>query len=432
MQTEGTLSANRAGYGFVRTDALAESVFLPPPEMRGLMHGDRVRIEVRSDGQGRYVGTGARGARARCAGVSGHGRGRLPGTGGAQPPTSGSALHCAVADNPAEARAGDWVIARVLRYPSDGQQGEARVEQRLDPERPVQMATEAAIARFGLPVEFSAAALREAAHWGKSVDPAEAAQRIDLRALPLVTIDGADAKDFDDAVYAERREGGGFRLTGRDRRCQPLRASGQRARYRGARARHLGIFPDARAADAADGAVEPPVLARASGGPVVHGRGHAHLQAWNARGQQFYPAVMRSAARLTYNQAHDALFLGVPAARAALGSVLEALLPLVERLSRAAGRAPQARRTRIRCAGGGVRDRERRARARHRIHFAQRRPQADRGMHGAGQCRGGAGVAQPSAAGAVSRARRTGREETRPAAQRHCAYWASSCSCPIR
>ena len=56
MQAEGTLSAHRAGYGFVRTDALAESVFLPPGEMRGLMHGDRVRIEVRGDEQGRYLG----------------------------------------------------------------------------------------------------------------------------------------------------------------------------------------------------------------------------------------------------------------------------------------------------------------------------------------------------------------------------------------
>ena len=74
------------------------------------------------------------------------------------------------------------------------------------------MATEAAIARFGLPVDFSAAALREAAQWGKSVDPAEAAQRVDLRGLPLVTIDGEDAKDYDDAVYGERLEGGGFRL----------------------------------------------------------------------------------------------------------------------------------------------------------------------------------------------------------------------------
>src|SRR6202050_3517627 len=57
MQAEGVLSANRAGYGFVLTEALVDSVFLPPPEMKGLMHGDRVRIEVRGDGQGRYIGT---------------------------------------------------------------------------------------------------------------------------------------------------------------------------------------------------------------------------------------------------------------------------------------------------------------------------------------------------------------------------------------
>src|ERR1019366_4822885 len=54
--------------------------------------------------------------------------------------------------------------------------------------------------------------LREAVQWGKAVGPAEAAQRVDLRALPLVTIDGEDARDFDDAVYAERLADGGFRL----------------------------------------------------------------------------------------------------------------------------------------------------------------------------------------------------------------------------
>ena len=56
MEAEGALSANRNGYGFVRTEALSDSVFIPPQAMQGLMHGDRVRIAVRSDGQGRYVG----------------------------------------------------------------------------------------------------------------------------------------------------------------------------------------------------------------------------------------------------------------------------------------------------------------------------------------------------------------------------------------
>ncbi len=44
------------------------------------------------------------------------------------------------------------------------------------------------------------------------VAEADKAGRVDLRDLPLVTIDGEDAKDFDDAVYAQKRAGGGYRL----------------------------------------------------------------------------------------------------------------------------------------------------------------------------------------------------------------------------
>jgi len=329
MQTEGLLSANRNGYGFVRTEALVDSVFLPPPEMKGLMHGDRVRIEVRSDGQGRYIGqvlgvvergvqaflgtleTGHRGLAVRSADQ------RL-------------GLTCAVTENPAAARAGDWVIARVLKYPSESQQGEARIEQRLDPERPVQMATEAAIARFGLPVDFSAAALREAAQWGKSVDPAEAAQRIDLRPLPLVTIDGEDAKDFDDAVYGERLEAGGFRLlvaiADVSHYVRPGSALDSDARARGTSVyfptRVLPMLPTALSNHLCS--LEPQVDRLCMVADMRVSKRGALEQS------KFYPAVMRSAARLTYRQAHEALFLGVPVARTALGPVLESLLPLVD------------------------------------------------------------------------------------------------------
>jgi len=329
MQAEGLLSANRAGYGFVRTDALTESVFLPPPEMRGLMHGDRVRIEVRSDGQGRYIG--------QLIGVVERGVQAFLGTleNGQRGLTVRSAdtrlgLTCAVTDNPLAARAGDWVIARVLKYPSDSQQGEARVEQRLDPERPVQMATEAAIARFGLPVEFPAAALREAAQWGKSVDPAEAAQRVDLRSLPLVTIDGADAKDYDDAVYAERLADGGFRLlvaiADVSYYVRPGSALDTEARARGTSVyfptRVLPMLPTALSNHLCS--LEPLVDRLCM---VADMRLSSHGVLEDSR---FYPAVMRSAARLTYDQAYDALFLRLPAARAALGPVLPALLPLMD------------------------------------------------------------------------------------------------------
>jgi ribonuclease R len=329
MQAEGLLSANRGGYGFVRTDALTDSVFLPPPEMKGLMHGDRVRIEVRSDGQGRYIGqvlsVVARGVQAFLGTLEPAGRGLT-----VRAADQRLSLSCAVTDNPLEARAGDWVIARVLKYPGDSQQGEARVEQRLDPERPVQMATEAAIARFGLPVDFPAAALREAAQWGKTVDPREAAQRTDLRSLPLVTIDGADAKDFDDAVYAERLGGGGFRLlvaiADVSHYVRPGSALDTEARARGTSVyfptRVLPMLPTALSNHLCS--LEPHVDRLCMVADMrISKRGALE-------GSSFYPAVMRSAARLTYNQAHDALFLGVPAAQATLGAGLPALLPLVD------------------------------------------------------------------------------------------------------
>ncbi len=326
---EGTLSANRNGYGFVRTESLTESVFLPPPAMQGLMHGDRVRVEAREDGQGRYSGRVLdvleRGVQAFLGTVEKAARGL-----NVRSADQRLGLLCRVTENPAEARAGDWVIARLVRYPQPDEEAEARIEQRLDPDRPVHMATEAAIARFGLPIEFSAAALREAVQWGKSVDPAEAARRTDLRKVPLVTIDGEDARDFDDAVYAERTADG-FRvlvaIADVSHYVRPGTTLDSEARARGTSVyfptRVVPMLPTALSNHLCS--LEPDVDRLCMVADMqISKRGV--LQA-----SRFYPAVMRSAARLTYGQAHEALFLATPAARARLGDELvDRLLPLLD------------------------------------------------------------------------------------------------------
>jgi ribonuclease R len=327
---EGTLSANRNGYGFVRTDAVTDSVFIPPKEMTGLMHGDRLRIEVRGDGQGRHVGRVLdvleRGVQSFLATVEPGRRGGLA----VRAADQRLGLLCKVVESVPEARVGDWVIATMLRYPEDGREGEARVAQRLDPERSVELATEAAIARFGLPVEFPVAALREAADWGKTVDAAEAAQRVDLRAMPLVTIDGEDARDFDDAVYAERLDDGAFRLlvaiADVSHYVRPGSALDTEARARGTSVyfptRVLPMLPTALSNHLCS--LEPLVDRFCMVADMRISRRGTLEQS------RFYPAVMRSAARLTYGLAHEALFEGKPAARARLGVPVDALLPLVE------------------------------------------------------------------------------------------------------
>jgi ribonuclease R len=227
------------------------------------------------------------------------------------------------------ARHGDWVIARITRHAGSASSAQARIEKRLDPDRPVEVATESAIARFGLPHEFPAEALREAQAFGDRVDAREAASRVDLRELPLVTIDGEDARDFDDAVYAEPHAGG-FRLivaiADVSHYVRPGAALDAEAQERGTSVyfptRVLPMLPTALSDHLCS--LAPNVDRLCFAADMIVSKSGALKSA------RFYPAVMRSAARLTYTLAHQALFEGRPAARTQLGALLSHLMPLVD------------------------------------------------------------------------------------------------------
>jgi ribonuclease R len=337
---EGTVSANRAGYGFLRVEGATESVFLPPPQMRGVMHGDRLRVKVSRDASDRWSGTVeqvlSRGVNAFLGTVEVQGRSawvnaadrRLQLRGAVAPQDLHGAHH------------GDWVIARITRHAGSASAAQARIEKRLDPDRPVELATESAIARFDLPHEFPAAALREAQAFGDRVDPREAAARIDLRELPLVTIDGEDARDFDDAVYAEPHAGG-FRLivaiADVSHYVRPGTALDAEAQQRGTSVyfptRVLPMLPTALSDHLCS--LAPNVDRLCFAADMIVSKSGALKSA------RFYPAVMRSAARLTYTLANQAFIEGRPAARAQLGPLAERLTVLVDvyrALYRARGR----------------------------------------------------------------------------------------------
>jgi ribonuclease R len=326
---EGTVSAHRAGYGFLRAEGMSDSVFLPPREMRGLMHGDRARVRVSQDSSDRWLGevleiTG-RGVSAFLGTVEVHGR-----TAWVTAADRRLQLRCTVA--PADlngARNGDWAIAQIIRHASSSASAQARIQKRLDPDRPVELSTESAIARFELPYEFSTAALREAQAYGDKVDPREADSRVDLRNLPLVTIDGEDARDFDDAVYAEPH-GADFRL---------IVAIADVSHYvrpgtsldAGAVERGTSVYFPTRVVPMLPTALSDHLCSLA---PRVDRLCFAADMIITQKGiiksSRFYPAVMRSAARLTYNLANAALFEGTPAARNELGPLVDKLMVLVD------------------------------------------------------------------------------------------------------
>ena len=326
---EGTVTAHRAGYGFVRVEGLADSVFLPPAQMRGVMHGDRVRVSLARDALDRWVG--------QLDSVVGHAVNAFLGTlevyGKAAWVTAADRrlqLRCSVAPSDLHgARNGDWVIARIVRRPGPASPGVARIEKRLDPDRPVELATESAIARFDLPCEFPAAALREAQAFGDRVDPRALKGRVDLRDMPLVTIDGESARDFDDAVYAEPHPGG-FRLVVAiadvSHYVRPGTELDRAAQERGTSVyfptRVLPMLPTALSDHLCSLAPHVDRLCFAAD-MIVSRRGAL-------KSAKFYPAVMRSAARLTYSLVNEALFEGRVAARREIGPLVERLLPLVD------------------------------------------------------------------------------------------------------
>jgi ribonuclease R len=326
---EGVVSANRAGFGFVRVEGMEESVFLPPPQMAGVMHGDRVRVSVERGRDGRYSGKLEKvvehATKAFVGTLEVHGR-----TAFVTAADRRIGMRCLVPpDDLGGARHGDWVIAAVTRYAGPGSTPQARVTLRLDPEKPVDLATEAAIARFDLPREFSPEAIREAQSFGDHVDPSEAARRVDLRGLPLVTIDGDDAKDFDDAVYAEPHAKG-FRVvvaiadvSWYVRRGTALDAC---ARERGTSVyfptRVIPMLPFALSNVLCS--LQPNVDRLCFAADMLVSKSGLLLET------KVYPAVMRSAYRLTYTKAFAALFEGKPEARAELGPLVDKLLPLLD------------------------------------------------------------------------------------------------------
>ena len=211
---EGRVIAHRDGYGFLNVGAGAADVFLPPRQMRGLMDGDRARVRVTAeDQQGRREGV--------LVQIVERGRqtlvGRLHHQSGVYTVIPSAPKLPEVIVQPGDlgtAKAGQVVVVELTTPPNDRALPLGRVVEIVGDYLAPGMEIQAAIRAHNLPNEWPPEVEREAAAYGSSVTAAQIAGREDLRKLGLMTIDGADARDFDDAVYAERVRSlrGGWKL----------------------------------------------------------------------------------------------------------------------------------------------------------------------------------------------------------------------------
>ncbi|NKF22513.1 ribonuclease R [Solimonas sp. C16B3] len=205
----GSVQAHRDGFGFLIPDAGGKDVFLSPRQMRSLMNGDRVLVRVvGTDYKGRPEGVVAEVIERVSRSVVG----RLHTERGVSyvipdnPRVQQDLL--IPADDLAGARHGQMVVAEIVQPPGHRTLPVGRITEILGEHLAPGMEIEASIRAHSLPNEWPDAVVREAAQIPDTVLPEQYAGREDLRKLPLVTIDGADARDFDDAVHAKRERKG--------------------------------------------------------------------------------------------------------------------------------------------------------------------------------------------------------------------------------
>ncbi|MEL7186632.1 MAG: ribonuclease R [Pseudomonadota bacterium] len=209
----GTVSGHRDGFGFVRRDdGDPDDVFLSAREMRALFDGDRVAIRIaghdhRGRSQGELVEVLERGVR-EVAGQFIKERGI-----GIVIPDNAKLSHRILIPKKETggAKPGDMVVAEIVDYPSNVEQATGRITSVIGSPDDKGIATEIAIHAHAIPAEWPSRVQNEVEHFGKTVPSQAKRGRTDLRDTDLVTIDGADARDFDDAVYCEK-DGNGWRL----------------------------------------------------------------------------------------------------------------------------------------------------------------------------------------------------------------------------
>lgn len=205
----GRVIGHHEGYGWLAPDAGGERIYLSPRDMRQVLHGDRAVVRlIGLDQQGKPEG--------RLVDVLSRANETLMGRF-----FSESGVHFVTPQNkrihqdiiiPAEHTAGaddgQLVVVSIHQQPSLRHQPIGRVIQTLGENIAPGEEVQAAALTFGIPVEFPPEVQGEMRHVPEAVPDRDKQGRTDLRDMPLVTIDGADAKDFDDAVYCEAKPTG--------------------------------------------------------------------------------------------------------------------------------------------------------------------------------------------------------------------------------
>ncbi len=198
------MQGHRDGHGFLIRDDGDGDIFLPPNEMRAVLHKDRVKVRiVRQDRKGRPEGRVVEITERPAHPIIG----RLLNEGGiwiVAPEDKRYGQDILIPKvGIGTGKPGQVVVVELTEPPALFGQPVGRVKEVLGEIDDPGMEIDIAVRKYSVPHEFSAACLELARELPDKVRPQDTKDRIDLTDIPLVTIDGEDARDFDDAVYCE-------------------------------------------------------------------------------------------------------------------------------------------------------------------------------------------------------------------------------------
>jgi len=327
----GQVQGHRDGYGFLIRDDGGQDLVLPEHEMSKVLHGDRVLARVAgTDRRGRPEGEIVEVIESRTNKLVG----RLLNERGVTivVPEDQRIQHDILVPPGASlsAEPGQVVVVEIIQQPQRYVQPVGRVIEVLGAVDDPGMEIEIAVRKFAVPHEFPPATLELAESLPDTVQPRDRRGRIDLTDVPLVTIDGEDARDFDDAVYCEP-------MTGKKKGWRLIVAIADVSHYV-----KSGDALDAEAQNRSTSVYFPrrviPMLPeKLSNGlcslnPEVDRLVMVCDCVISARGAldayQFYPAVIHSHGRLTYDEVWESL--SQPGGRAS--QKLAPLLPHLQHL----------------------------------------------------------------------------------------------------
>jgi ribonuclease R len=207
----GRVSAHSDGFGFLICDDERDDIFLSPRQMRAVFHGDKAMVRVRGrDRRGRDEGEVVEVLARNTLELVGrvHFDNRIA----LLESLNRRIDHEILIDDPVDRlKEGSIVVAKVTQQPTLHGLASVEIVAMLGEHLTPDMEVEVALRNNDIPVEFPDEVLTDVDQLPFEVTAAQKRQREDLRHLDFVTIDGEDARDFDDAVYCEKRRGG-YRL----------------------------------------------------------------------------------------------------------------------------------------------------------------------------------------------------------------------------